>query len=68
MLFTEKGKKTKGTTLSLQEFHAKVDGNATPSVGQNIVYAPKKLNKPVGAPSWADEVENDGKQIYLVSN
>ena len=52
----EKTKKSKGTTLSLQEFNQRMEDSKV-SAGQNIVYAPKK---PMS--SWADEVDDDGKK------
>lgn len=55
-VFSEKGKKSKGTTLSLQEFNSLHEGNKASS-GQNVVYVPKTKQMS----SWADEVEEDGK-------
>jgi hypothetical protein len=51
-LFPEKTKKSKGVTLSLAE----ILGD-TPTSEGNVVYAPPKKQMP----SWADEVEEDGK-------
>ncbi len=52
--FPEKTKKSKGVTLSLAEFLGD-----TPASGGNVVYAPPKKQMS----SWADEVEEDGKQL-----
>jgi hypothetical protein len=52
----EKAKKSKGKTLSFQEFTAQIEGDGAASAGQNVVYAPKKPT----FSSWADEVEEDG--------
>ena len=56
-LISEKTKKSKGTTVSLQEFNQRLEDSKV-AAGQNIVYAPKK---PMS--SWADEVENDGEKL-----
>ncbi|XP_021952544.1 eukaryotic translation initiation factor 4B isoform X2 [Folsomia candida] len=60
MASTKKTKKSKGVTLSFQEFSARVDGDTTPS--GNVVYAPGKKPASGGGmsmSSWADEVEED---------
>ena len=56
ILFTEKNKKSKGTTLSLQEFNSRLEDKT--QAGQNVIYAPKKKGQMTT--SWADEVEDDG--------
>lgn len=53
---TKKGKKSKGLTLSLQEFTARLDEGQAAAPGQNVIYAPKKQSV---VSSWADEVEED---------
>ncbi|ODM94439.1 Eukaryotic translation initiation factor 4B [Orchesella cincta] len=59
---SKKNKKSKGVTMSLQDFAMRVEegtGAPTPGTGQNVVYAEKKPKMPVMS-SWADEVEEDG--------
>ena len=62
IFFTEKNKKSKGVTLSFQEFSAQVDGNTTAPAGGNVVYTvpSKKLGTTTMSSCSADEVDEDG--------
>jgi hypothetical protein len=56
-MIVEKTKKSKGVTISFQEFSSRLEGDNTTS--GNVVYAEPKKQSVMS--SWADEVEEDGK-------